>query len=237
MATSFSSAQLERFRREAKKLSRELSITHSEALDRIAARHGYQNWSLLAKHGEGKLAAVAPPSRRPAAKASSAPHASVRYYLHGDVSEDDPSTCFCVRCDLRVPLTHFDGIGFHGDGEDCARYLGSLAVHNEQPKSRKAARGRPDNAPNVLAARALAEREAFEASRSAFHRWLEGQRKRNDIVGELAEDILGDKSFPVRLGTRKEVEARLSRHGDHIVRAVRAAWREFAVSEPIAAGQ
>lgn len=41
MATSFSPAQLERFRREAKELRRDLSITHSAALDRIANRHGY----------------------------------------------------------------------------------------------------------------------------------------------------------------------------------------------------
>lgn len=50
MATSFSFSQLERFRREAKKLKRELSITHSEALDRIAAQHGFKNWSLLVRH-------------------------------------------------------------------------------------------------------------------------------------------------------------------------------------------
>lgn len=52
MSTSFSPVQLERFRREAKKLSRESSITHSEALDRIAIRRGFTNWSLLVKHSE-----------------------------------------------------------------------------------------------------------------------------------------------------------------------------------------
>lgn len=45
-----SPVQLERLRREAKKLKRELGITHSEALDRIAARYGFANWSQLAKH-------------------------------------------------------------------------------------------------------------------------------------------------------------------------------------------
>jgi len=61
MATSFTTAQLERFRREAKKLGRQQSITHSEALDRIAAEQGYKNWSLLAKHSE-------PPAASPASQ-------------------------------------------------------------------------------------------------------------------------------------------------------------------------
>jgi len=62
VATSFTTAQLERFRREAKKLGRQQSITHSEALDRIAAEQGYKNWSLLAKHSESPAATTVPPS-------------------------------------------------------------------------------------------------------------------------------------------------------------------------------
>jgi hypothetical protein len=64
MFTSFSPIQLERFRREAKKLSRESSITHSEALDRVAIRHGFKNWSLLVKHSEAlpAISGTEPPS-------------------------------------------------------------------------------------------------------------------------------------------------------------------------------
>jgi len=84
MATSFSPAQLECFRREAKKLSRELSITHSEALDQIAVQNGFRNWSLLSKHSSASLAvsAVVPPTPRPIG--------AYRYYLHGDVVEPAP---------------------------------------------------------------------------------------------------------------------------------------------------
>ena len=65
MATSFSPAQLERFRREAKKRSRELSINHSEALDRIAVQNGFTNWSLLSKHSSVPNAvAPMPPAPR-----------------------------------------------------------------------------------------------------------------------------------------------------------------------------
>lgn len=226
MATTFTTTQLERFRREAKKLSRDLSLTHSQALDRIAARHGYQNWSLLAKHSEASGAGSAPPVGPVLSAPTPAP--AYRYYLHGDVDEHDPAHCYCARCDVFVEPSHFDGPGFHKDGGDGERYLASLARHNAMPALQKASRGRPDDAPNVLAQRAVAERDAHEAARSPFHRWLEGQRDRDDIVGDLAGDILRDKSFPVGLGTRHEVEAHLSRHGSHIVRAVRAAWKEFS---------
>ena len=229
MAMTFTPTQLERFRREAKKLGRELSLSHSQALDRIAVRRGYQNWSLLAKHSEASGSG----SALPAGPVRGIPTSVTeqRYYLHGDVDEDDSAHCYCARCDVFVEPGHFDGPGFHMDGRDCERSLASLARHNALTKSQKASRGRPDDASNVFAQRAVAERDAHEAARSPFHRWLEGQRDRDDIVGELAGDILRDESFPVGLATRHEVEARLSRHGGHIVRAVRAAWKEFSAGE------
>lgn len=52
MSTPFSSPQIERFKREAKQLHRDLSIPHSHALDRIAIEQGYGNWSLLMKHSQ-----------------------------------------------------------------------------------------------------------------------------------------------------------------------------------------
>lgn len=54
MATSFTSAQIEQFRRAAKQLCRNTpDLTHSAALDRIAIQNGYANWSLLHKHSQG----------------------------------------------------------------------------------------------------------------------------------------------------------------------------------------
>lgn len=38
---------VERLKREAKKISKESGVTHSEALDWIAQREGFKNWSLL----------------------------------------------------------------------------------------------------------------------------------------------------------------------------------------------
>lgn len=90
---------------------------------------------------------------------------------------------------------------------------------------------RPEEALNVLAATAVAERDAREAARSTFHRWLDGQRDRNDPVGDLAGDILRDAGFSIGLAARKELENRLGCYGSHITTAFRQAWREFNGAE------
>jgi hypothetical protein len=52
MAHSYSTAQIEHFKREAKKLCRTSPLTHNQALNNIASKHGFSNWSLLMKHSE-----------------------------------------------------------------------------------------------------------------------------------------------------------------------------------------
>jgi len=42
--------EIERFKRDAKRCERDSGSLHSQALDRIAADHGYANWSMLMKH-------------------------------------------------------------------------------------------------------------------------------------------------------------------------------------------
>jgi hypothetical protein len=222
MAISFPPAQLERFRREAKKLSRELSITHSEALDRIAVQNGFSNWSLLSKHSSAPLTL-----RAVASHTSPRPIGAYRYYLHGDVLEGDPTKCYCARCDVFWPLDHLVPTSYHTDGKDGERFLSSLARWNKLAVAERSPKFRPDGAPNVLEAAAWSEHAAHEAARSPFHRWLDGQRGRNDPVGDLAGDILRDETFPISAATKHEVEEHLEAYGSHIVRAVRQAWREF----------
>ena len=222
MATSFSSAQLKRFRREAKKLGRELSITHNEALDRIASRFGFSNWSLFSKHSD-----AAPTTTAMAKPTSSSRGFRQRYYLHGDMSENEPGKHYCARCDVFWDLSHFQPMSWHQDDEDGDRLLSSRAKWNKLTSSEQGNRYRPANAPNVLQQAAEAARAAREASRSPFHKWLEGQRDRNDPVGDLADDVFRDKDFPLSASTRRDVENYLSRYGDHIIRAVRQAWREY----------
>lgn len=61
-STGIDTHQLELLRREAKALRKSQNITHSVALDRLAVRHGYKSWSLLAK-------ACGRPEHEPTAKA------------------------------------------------------------------------------------------------------------------------------------------------------------------------
>lgn len=219
MANSFTPAQIERFRREAKKLHRELSITHSDALDRIAAQHGFTNWSLLMKHSK--------PESVPTLVAKPSSTSRRRYYLHGDVVDDNPGKCYCARCDVFWDLSHFQPTSWHNDSEDGERFLTALARWNKLTPAEKGDRYRPANAQNVLQQAAEAARAAREASRSPFHLWLENQCDRNDPVGDLARDVLGDKDFPLGASTRREIENYLSLHGDHAIRALRETWREY----------
>jgi uncharacterized protein YozE (UPF0346 family) len=217
MTNSFTPAQVERFRREAKKLSRDTSITHSEALDQIAAQQGFANWSLLAKHSTIKSAITKLPIAAP----------GVRHYLHGDLAENDPDRYYCARCDVFFEASHFQPESWHGDDEDGERFLKSLERWSNLRPSERGNRYRPLNASNILQKAAEGARAARESSRSPFHLWLERQRGRNDPVGDLASDVLSDKSFPLGASTRREIEDYLGWHGDHVIRAVRQAWREY----------
>lgn len=204
MAMSIPPAQIERLRRQAKKLGRERSTTHSEALDRIAVQNGFANWSLLAKHN-GAPPASTPPSR----PAQSRPVGSVRQYLHGDVSEDDTSLCYCARCDDFFPHSHLLPNSHHKDGKDGDRFLSSLARWSALTREEQHPLFRPDQALNILEAPTLSAKAAHEAARSPFHRWLDDQRDRRDPVGDLSRDVLGDDEFPIAASTRGDVEAYL----------------------------
>jgi uncharacterized protein YozE (UPF0346 family) len=74
--------------------------------------------------------------------------------------------------------------------------------------------------------------EAMHKKSQSFHSWLADQRHRNDGVGDLARDVHRDQAFPTHASTREDVEAYLSRHGFHIIRAFRQAWREFSAQRP-----
>jgi hypothetical protein len=137
MTISFTLAQLEQFRRDAKRLARANSISLHQALDRIAAAQGFKNWSLLAKRVAANPAVQASPATGP------------RHYLHGDQDEGDTSKYYCAECDLFVEAPHFSSS--HGP-ETLERYLDSLMRWARRPAGSKSSRRRPDGAVNVLEA-------------------------------------------------------------------------------------
>ena len=63
MSEMLSPAQIERLKREAKKLCRaNPGLVYSHILDRQAEKYGYQNWSILAKHHIDDSAATSKPA-------------------------------------------------------------------------------------------------------------------------------------------------------------------------------
>lgn len=54
MNTTSTTINIERLKRDAKKIHRETGITHTQALDQLAAKFGFAKWSLLIKHHSSK---------------------------------------------------------------------------------------------------------------------------------------------------------------------------------------
>lgn len=222
MANSLSFAQISRLKREAKKAVREGSVTHAEALDRIAAAHGFANWSLLSKTHVSRGAPLKPASAKARALVQK------RYYLHGDQDETDSSLFYCVRCDSFCPPEHFANARLHPGQSHEMRYLESIERWNERGAKWRAEWRRPSDPVNLLAAAAVEVNACYQSSRSPFHRWLLAQISRDDVVADLAVDVRSDRGFPVSATCPDEIRAYLSRHGDHALDALDEAWDEFS---------
>ena len=230
MTTSLTAAQIERLRRDAKKLAFEKSLPLHEAQQLLASERGFTNWSLMVR---ASSPAPAPPQPSPGLAAIAqmmghAPKAMTRFYIHGDAHRDEAGRYFCVRCDDMKPGEHFQPGGEHADQKvNFERFLHSHGRWLQRRNENWPSRERPDDAPNLFAAQAYVAREAYEASRSEFHKWIETQRNRDDPVGDLASDIMRSATFPVGAATKDEVLQHLRRHGTHVVKALHQAWKLF----------
>jgi hypothetical protein len=221
MSVHLSPAALERLRRQTWKLKRELGIPYNEALDRAAAKLGHANWSLLArKSTPTKVKRATMSLRQPSSL-------SRRHYVHVVRVDGDPERYFCARCDLFADAAHFEDAEAHELAGHLDGVLRSLSNWESRPSDERHGLHRPSGATNLLQARAIASRDAHEASRSDFHRWLLLQTHGDDEVGDLAVDARRDAGFPVAAATRRELQVYLSRRGAHVVKALRAAWRRM----------
>jgi len=70
MAQQVSFSQLAQLRRNAKRLARGETLTHSQALDQVAQSRGYGNWSQLMRHAEQEAPASAEAGASPDALAT-----------------------------------------------------------------------------------------------------------------------------------------------------------------------
>lgn len=234
-------ARIEQLKREAKKLVRATSLTHAEALDRLAGQNGFTSWSLLAKHAGRSVAAPASGPSVP-----SRPNTPVqprrptdprqRYYLHGDQYEVDPTRYYCAQCDVFFAADHFTEHGPH-TGE---RYLAALERWKKRDHHSQMDWRREDAETNLLEASALAARLQYQALRPAFSDWLLVQRKRcrggerRDKIGFMTIGLLTGRGLPKTPKSLPLLRDHYQRHGaQHIeLEALEAAWAEFIESRP-----
>ncbi|MGJ7530170.1 YozE family protein [Variovorax sp. GB1P17] len=230
MATTLTAARLEQLKREAKKLTRATSVSHAEALDRLAVENGFANWSLLAKH-VSRSSPVSPTPALPPLAPPPAPKPSMpaRYYLHGDEEEGASGKFYCSQCDLFVDGGHF--FSKHPREETLEHCLAAVERWGRRPASETVHR-RPHGAHNMLEQAARAFTAAREAARGPFHHWLEQRKDRDTIVGDIARDALRDKTFPVGATTLDELLSHLDRKSaPHAAsQALREAWKQFQTS-------
>lgn len=223
MAIAVTAARAEQLKRQAKKLARRTSITHAQALDRLAADNGFGNWSLLSKHVTRAAPTVLSSARPTIAPAMAAPK---RYYLHGDAEQGQSGKFYCAQCDLFVEGKHF--FLQHPREETLERCLNSIERWERRPASETADR-RPVGAPNVLEKDARAAAAEREAARAPFHRWLERRRGRDSILGDLAGDVFSDKTFPAGATTLDEMQSHMLRKAasHEALQAMAYAWKQF----------
>lgn len=242
--TQFSAPQLDQMRRDARRLSRTLSIKYGVALDRIAAEHSFKNWSLLSKHSTAGALGLAPPSSAPprvAVPASAQPPADPRrrYYLHGDQYEEDTSRYYCAECDVFFKADHFAKHGMH-TGE---RLLSAEEHWAKRDAQSQQTWRRPDNPVNVLRAPALAARAQYQALRPAFSNWLLAQGRRfrdggrRDDVGYMAASLVRARGLPATPKSLTLLLRHYQRRGELLREAevLDAAWVEFLRPRPVAA--
>lgn len=145
----------------------------------------------------------------------------MRHYVHGDQDERDASQYFCASCDRLVVAEHFEDEHTVKQGE--SRYLAALGRWRKRPARARVGLHRPPNAVNFFA---IPERDS---SKGQFFRWLEEQVGRDDLVGDLAQDVKRDKRFPRASSSKEELLDYFQRLGvQHVLKAFRQAWREFS---------
>lgn len=150
-----------------------------------------------------------------------------RYYVHGDLMENRPGIYFCKLCDYHGERSHFEDPRHTKIRAET--YVASISTWNRFQKQRTSFYRRPANAENILAADALRDISDRKASRSPFYLWLLRQTKRDDLIGDLANDVIADSKFPISANSPEEVRAHISKALDSSAALVAAdeAWAEF----------
>jgi uncharacterized protein YozE (UPF0346 family) len=160
----------------------------------------------------------------------------VRYYVHGDLHEERPNTYYCASCDLFVAPEHFaDPSHVQARAEKFNASLNSWQRFSKRHASRYY---RHLGAKNIIEADAAADLRAAKAAQSPFYRWLLRQTCRNDPIGDLADDVKADRSFPVNAKELRPLKTHLLLQNaiPEALVALDEAWGEFKAKGKARAG-
>jgi uncharacterized protein YozE (UPF0346 family) len=151
-----------------------------------------------------------------------------RYYLHGDLIEEEKDLFYCDSCQLFVKEDHFKEIKhFNADDE---RYYKSLREWEILRKKYPNQYFRPEGTLNLFDHLV----HKIPAKKGHFYKWLIKQKKRDDPIGDLALDVKRDKSFPIATESLKELESYLFHKMaiDEAIQALNEAYKEFKQKKP-----
>lgn len=164
------------------------------------------------------------------------PSARTRHYVHGDLHEERPGIYYCARCDKFEPAQHFDDANHVSTRAQ--KYQNSLQCWKRRAKARDSEKYRPADAENIIAELAVADVKREKAARSPFFHWLLRQKRRDDLIGDLACDVDKDKSFPRTTRSLEEIrEHLLRRHAkSEAIIAFDEACTEFRTKRKVRAG-
>ena len=152
-----------------------------------------------------------------------------RHYVHGDQKEDSEGIYYCTRCDSFEEEAHFfDDTHIANRVE---QYQASFNRWKSWDKDSKSRLRRPENANNLLRLLVDQDVKKFNSSKSRFYKWIEKQTKRDDIIGDLAIDILRDLDFPVTSMELAVIRSHISYKSNinsEVFVAFYEAWEEFS---------
>ena len=221
---ALSFADVGRLRGEAKQLKKEKQITHSRALDEIAAAHGWSNWTAL-------LGAAQPGALSEAVQCG--PLDKARYFVHGDGDDASPEHYYCEFCDRFEQRSHFQSV--HGNDEG-RRTLASLEAWRKLPIEAKRQYRRPNSASNLFQdlykqTPPVPQQKAVRVRRSeasgTFHAWVCEQEWRPDAIGEFARRVAVDPGFPVASDAIEVIRQHFSSASAEELVAFEESWEDF----------
>jgi 5-methylcytosine-specific restriction endonuclease McrA len=146
-----------------------------------------------------------------------------RYYLHGDAYELIPGQYYCALCDSFVQKEHFYSDALHKVNNQ-EKYIGSLERFKNASKKFLKNNSRPSKVVNLFS-------DIPKKKYGKFYNWLKKQKERDDPIGDLANDVSTDKSFPTEVDSYKTIKNHMifKRDCDEAIQALKEAFDEFNI--------